>query len=183
MRANEKVVKALATMGLSLSLIISGGYLVAPWEGKVNKVYLDPVNILTSCFGHTGSELKIGQHFTDDQCYEQLAEDLVEAQADVHNLVKVPINTYQEAALISFAYNVGGPKFAKSTMLKKFNSKDYEGGCEELMRWVYADGKKLNGLVSRRTDEKKVCLGDKDTLKFINDTLSKEGADVSLIGE
>lgn len=173
MRIDEKAKKWLAASGASLAIILSGSMLVAPNEGKVNKTYLDPIGILTSCLGHTGKELRIGDKFTDDQCYSQMAKDLTKSQDAVHRYIVVPLNVYQEAALISFTYNAGAGNLSKSTMAKKFNVLDYKGGCEELVKWVYAGGKKLNGLVNRRNEELAMCLGDKDVVKFVQEEVSR----------
>lgn len=42
--------KKLAAYGLGGAIALSGAFLVAPFEGKENKVYVDPVGILTSCY-------------------------------------------------------------------------------------------------------------------------------------
>lgn len=167
-KPNKQVVKYLQGVGASLTLVIAGGFLVAPWEGKVNKVYKDPVGILTSCYGHTGKELRMGQTFTDSECYTQLHKDLVKHEKEVLRLTHVPLNVYQQAALTSFVYNVGAGNYQSSTIRKKFNAKDYVGGCKELVKWVYASKVKLKGLVNRRGDELEVCLGDKPATDYIN---------------
>lgn len=151
--------KKLLAYGFTAAVALSGGYLIAPNEGKVNATYIDPVGIATSCYGHTGPELKLGQKFTDEQCLDQLAKDLSAHDKQMMNLVRVPLTDYQHAAFLSFAYNAGVGNFKSSTMLRKLNSKDYEGACEELSKWVYAKKQKLNGLVTRRQQEKDMCLG------------------------
>lgn len=156
----EQLRNKLLTYGLTAAVALSGGYLIAPHEGKVNKTYVDPVGILTSCYGHTGKELKLGQKFTDDQCLDQLAEDLKEHDTQMMNLVRVPLNDNQHAAFLSFTYNVGVGNFKSSTLLRKLNSKDYTGACNELPKWKYAGGKVLNGLVTRREQERLMCLGE-----------------------
>jgi len=172
-KLDRKVMAYLTSSGLALSVVLSGSLLVAPNEGKINNTYVDPVAILTSCYGHTGKELQLGQKYTDDQCYKILAEDLLEAKQKVDDLIDVPLNPYQEAALISFTYNAGGGNLATSTMRKKFNSGDYIGGCHELTKWVYAKGKKLNGLVSRRADEESVCLGKLEVRTLVQNEVGK----------
>lgn len=167
MQPNEDAYKWLRKLGLGTAIVLSGTFLVAPHEGKVNKTYIDPVGIVTSCLGHTGKELRIGQKFSDEQCYAQMAEDLENSQRYVHLYVKVPLNVYQEAALISFTYNAGVAKLASSTMLRQFNAGDYKHGCEELLKWTYANHKQLPGLVSRRKDEEEMCLGNKDIVDFV----------------
>lgn len=154
----SSLTKKLLAYGFTAAVAMSGGYLVAPNEGKVNSTYLDPVGIATSCYGHTGPELKIGQKYTDAQCLDQLAKDLSTHDKQMMNLIRVPLTDYQHAAFLSFTYNVGVGNFKSSTMLRKLNSKDYEGACEELSKWVYAKKKILPGLVKRREAEKEMCL-------------------------
>ena len=152
--------KKLLAYGFTAAVALSGGYLIAPNEGKVNATYIDPVGIATSCYGHTGPEVKLGQKFTDKQCLDQLAKDLSSHDKQMMNIVRVPLTDYQHAAFLSFTYNVGVGNFKSSTMLRKLNSKDYEGACEELSKWVYAKKQKLNGLVARRQQEKAMCMGE-----------------------
>jgi lysozyme len=64
----------------------------------------------------------------------------------------------EHAAYLSFTYNLGVGAFSKSTLLKKLNQKEFEAACKELDKWVYAGGKKLNGLVKRRAAEREMCL-------------------------
>ncbi|WP_338078242.1 glycoside hydrolase family protein [Arsenophonus endosymbiont of Bemisia tabaci] len=63
----------------------------------------------------------------------------------VDPLVKVNINILTQAALYSFAYNVGVGNFAKSILLKNLNANDGKGACDEMKRWVYVDGKSGKG--------------------------------------
>ena len=41
--------------------------LVAHFEGTVYRTYRDPIGIITSCTGHTGPELRMGQTFTKEE--------------------------------------------------------------------------------------------------------------------
>jgi lysozyme len=76
----------------------------------------------------------------------------------VSKLVKVPLSQNQFDALVSFEYNVGYGNFSKSTLLRKLNLKDYIGASKEFDKWVYANKKKLTGLVKRRKSEKELFL-------------------------
>lgn len=127
-------------------------------EGTVLKTYRDPVGILTSCMGHTGPELRMGQKFTLAQCEEQLAGDLLKHSRAL-DCIRPPLTDGQKAAFISFAYNVGNGAFCGSTLARKANAGDMPGACAELDRWVYAKGKKLPGLVTRRATERQWCEG------------------------
>ena len=148
----------LTAMGLAGALALSGGY-VAVFEGKENKAYVDPVGIYTICYGET-SGVKKGMYKTDDECLESLANELVKHNEQMMKYVQVPLNTHQQAAFLSFIYNVGVGNFRKSTLLRKLNNGDYTGACNELPKWKYAGGQELAGLVSRRDTERKLCLGE-----------------------
>lgn len=128
------------------------------FEGKINETYLDPVGILTACGGHTGSELRIGQTFTDEECNILMQKDASKAVDAINKYVMVDISEHTAVALVSFTYNVGVENFRKSTLLKKLNSGDLVGACNELPKWVYSKGKKLPGLVKRREKERELCL-------------------------
>lgn len=161
MSTNSNLYKKLLGVGLGSALAISGAFIVAPFEGKENKAYIDPVGIVTVCYGNTGKEAVLGKTYTDEQCLDQMATDLKEHDKQLMSVVKVPFKSdYQHAAMLSFVYNVGIGNFSSSAMLKKLNAKDYIGSCEELTKWIYAKKKMLRGLVIRRSLEYKYCVGD-----------------------
>ena len=49
--------KKLSAAGVSTGVVLAMLYLIAPHEGKINTVYLDPVGIPTVCYGQTGVDL------------------------------------------------------------------------------------------------------------------------------
>jgi len=155
----KKMLAYLLAGGLSLSAAVSGVFLTAPSEGMKTTPYLDPVGIATTCLGHTGPDVKMGKQYTVSECLDLFAEDLGEAEEDVDAVIKVPLNTYQKAALIDFAFNYGRTKFRNSTMADLFNQGRYTEGCRQLVNWVYAGKKKLPGLEIRRDKELQFCLG------------------------
>ena len=130
--------------------------LVMYFEGTIQRVYRDPIGILTSCTGHTGPELRMGQVFTKEQCEQQLLADLLK-HADALDCVKKPMTDGQKAAFLSFAFNVGTGAFCGSTLARKANAGDMRGACAELSRWTLAGGREMPGLVKRRAAERKVC--------------------------
>ena len=147
----------LLALGLSSALATTGLF-VAKHEGLVLGTYPDPVGILTSCFGHTGPELKPDQKFTENECLATLARDLEKHNKEMMKYVKVSLSDEEHAAYLSFVYNVGAGNFKSSTLLKNLNNNKREEACNQLTRWVYAKGKKLRGLVSRREEERTLCL-------------------------
>jgi len=155
--------RKLLAAGSGGALAIAG-VLVAHFEpGKVRgKPYIDPVGVLTVCDGHTGAEIDPKRIYTDEECDAWREADLADADAAVRRLITVPLNEWQRAALIDFTYNLGAGNLAASTMRRKFNARDYVGGCAELTRWV--KGRQggalvtLPGLVTRREANTWVCL-------------------------
>jgi len=145
--------------GSTIAIAVSGAFLVAPNENAVNKTYLDPVGIITSCLGHTEKGLQLGVRFTDQQCLNQFAKDLSVANAGVHEVIKTPMTVYEEAAITSFTYNVGVTKLRNSTLAKDFNAGNNTAGCDELLKWVYSGKTRLKGLENRREQERQMCLG------------------------
>lgn len=168
----NKISKSLATMGLSASAALSAGYLIIPWEGSVkNKqgdhvAYIDAVGVPTACYGQTGKDLygriiRKGMTYTEQDCLIMLEKSVKHFESVVDRNVRVPYaSPYQKAALISFSYNVGEGNLRSSTLLRQLNAGQHEAACEQLVRWVYAKKKILNGLVDRRSEEMKWCLGD-----------------------
>ncbi|ASG71813.1 lysozyme [Salmonella enterica subsp. enterica serovar Braenderup] len=151
-------VKALLAGGASAMVIAAamiGGN--GGLEGRHHEPYRDVAGVLTVCDGHTGKDIVPGKHYTDAECDALLNKDLALVAARIDPLIKASIPNSERAALYSFAYNVGTGAFARSTLLKKLNTGDLAGACNELKRWTYAGGKQWKGLVTRREIEHEVC--------------------------
>src|SRR5690606_9565006 len=171
MSIKSNLTKKLLAYGLSTAAAISGGYLIAPREGNptgkdgLSSVYLDPIGIPTVCCGQTGKDLygrtiRLGMTYTQQECEKMLAQSVTKHEALLDSVVYVPYKSdWMKAALISFTYNVGIGNVKSSSLLKRLNARDYDAACNELVKWVYANKKKLPGLVSRRGEEKQWCLG------------------------
>jgi len=59
----------------------------------------------------------------------------------------------QSAALVSFCFNLGEGNLLRSTLLKKVLRQDFEGAEKEFLKWRFAGGKPLRGLLLRRQAE------------------------------
>lgn len=126
-------------------------------EGTVLVAAPDPVGIPTACHGFT-SGVELGQVFTIEECHALLAIEIARAERAIDRLVRVPMPDTRRAAYISLVYNIGEGNFARSTLLRKTNAGDVVGACHEFSRWIYAKGRKLNGLVKRREKERQLCM-------------------------
>lgn len=133
-------------------------YYTPQFEGMVLRGYTDPIGIVTACAGHTATAV-LGRPYAKQECNALLQQDLaVHAEGVLECSPGLREHLPQLAAAISFAFNVGVPRYCQSTMAKKFNAEDYTGACAELLKWVYAGGKKLPGLVKRRETEYALCM-------------------------
>lgn len=129
---------------------------VPQFEGMVLRGYKDPIGIVTACAGHTKTAV-LGKPYTREECERLLVDDLIEHAEGVASCTRDDLTTGQQAAAISFAYNVGVAKFCASTFARKLNAQD-PTACAELDRWTKAGGRELPGLVKRRAAEKAICL-------------------------
>jgi lysozyme len=126
--------------------------MIKKFEGCVLVGYKDVVGVPTIGYGHTGGVV-VGQRITQARANELLNQDLKKFVDGVNRLVKVPVNQNQFDSLVSFSFNLGLGSLEKSTLLKKLNTKDYEGASKEFDKWIYADGEIYQGLVNRRNAE------------------------------
>ena len=138
-----------------------GIQLIKSFEGCFLNAYLCPAKVWTIGYGSTkyqnGKPVKQGDKITQQEAETLLSDTLDEFSKGVSKLIKVELNDNQFSALVSFAFNLGVGSLSKSTLLKKVNANPNDKTIEnEFMRWVSAGGKKLNGLVRRRTAESKL---------------------------
>ena len=125
------------------------------FEGLRLDAYKDAAGVMTIGYGHTGKDVRRGDHITANYASELLKDDLGACEAAVRRL-RVAKTQGQFDALVSLAFNIGAVRLQGSTLLKVIR----EGGSKrqitrEFKRWVYADGQRLSGLVRRREWEAK----------------------------
>ena len=143
-----------------LSLTAAGLISIATWEGFKGEAYIPvPGDVPTIGFGSTEG-VKLGDTISVPDALNRLEKDVRVAEDAVRSCVTVPLTQGEMDAYTSLAYNIGKTKFCGSTLVKKLNSGDYRGACEEIKRWHFAGGKSLKGLVDRRAAEYKRCIGE-----------------------
>ena len=116
------------------------------------KAYRCPAGIWTIGWGST-HRVREGMSITQFEADMRLDADTDAAEESVRTEVKVDLTDNQFSALVSFCFNVGEGNFEKSTLLKKLNQGNYGAVATEMHKWIYANRKKLNGLVIRRKAE------------------------------
>ena len=127
--------------------------LIKRFEGFQPVAYRCPAGKLTIGYGHTGDDVRIGQKITRSVAEWLLKKDVKGAETDVKNLVKVKLTQYQFDALVSWTYNLGATTLNDSTMLRLLNKGDYGAVPCQMMRYIYAAKKPLDGLKRRRRAE------------------------------
>ena len=146
----------LIAAGLSTALALVG-FNIAQHEGEEFTGYLDPVGVQTACYGHTETAV-VGKEYTEDECVVLLSKDINDHDAQLMSVITVDISPGEHSAYLSFHYNVGAGNFKSSTLLRYLNQNMRVEACNELSRWVYAKGRKIQGLVERRKKEREMCL-------------------------
>lgn len=162
-KANKPGKKTLASLvGACCAAIL---YATVPvHEGNILRGYLDPVGIPTKCMGDT-TNVTVGQRYTEEECRESLETQLIAHAKPVLKCTPgLKDKTYQLAAAVSFAYNIGTGAYCRSDTAKRFNAGNYAGACKAMNesdtgrpQWVTAKGKVLPGLVKRRAEERALC--------------------------
>ena len=136
--------------------------LIKKYEGFRSKPYLCPAKVPTIGYGATyypnGQKVKLSDPAIDEKHASILLEAmLVPYEKAVDSFCRDDINQNQFDALVSFAYNVGISALKNSTLLKKVNKNPNDKSIEkEFLKWRFARGKELPGLVKRRTEESKL---------------------------
>lgn len=148
-RAAAGVAAVLAASALATPLIVR-------WEGWERTPYRDVVAVPTVCAGATRGVVP-GKTYTDRECMDLLARDVVEHGMAIDRCIAVPVPPESRAAFVSLAYNIGSGAFCGSTLVRKLNAGDLKGACAEISRWNRAGGKVIKGLVRRRAEERAYC--------------------------
>ena len=130
--------------------------LIKSFEGFESEIYLDAAGLPTIGYGHL---IRKGEHkmfengISEEEAEALLADDVQIAERAVLRLVKVPLTDNQFNALVSFTFNLGSGALQRSTLRRKVNREEHAEVPEEFMRWVWAGGRKLKGLIRRREAE------------------------------
>lgn len=133
--------------------------LIKHYEGFSPTAYLCAGGVRTIGYGHL---LRVGRHvhepLTQEAAHQLLAEDVKHAEKAITRLIQVPLTQGQFDALVSFTFNLGAGAFQRSGLRQKVNRAEHGQVPEEFMKWVWAGGRRLRGLVVRRKAEAALYL-------------------------
>ncbi len=130
--------------------------LIKRFEGFSPTVYICPAGYPTIGYGHVVKPQEREQFaggITTAQAEALLRQDVQTAERAVLRLITVPLTDGQFDALVSFTFNLGAGALQRSTLRRKVNRGDHANVPAEFRKWVWAGGRKLEGLVRRRKDE------------------------------
>lgn len=158
----KKLIVAFVAAGLSAPAAYVGYDLTMPSEGLVLSPYPDPVGLNTYCVGHLVTKKDVVKaKYTEEECMTIFAQDYKKHRAELDSVVKVPYaSEWEREALTDFTFNNGIGNLKSSTLLSLVNQGKHKEACAQLTRWVFAKGKKLKGLVTRRDKTMPYCLGE-----------------------
>lgn len=112
--------------------------------------YLDSAGLPTIGWGHLILKGEKYQKITRAGATALLRIDAGIAERAVARYICVPLTDGQFDALVIFTFNVGTGALQSSTLRQKINRYDHAAAPAQFMRWVYAGGRRIRGLVNRR---------------------------------
>ncbi len=136
--------------------------LICRFEGFSPVIYICPAGYPTIGYGHLITEANKEQFLDgvdENEALELLRQDVAVAERAVVRLIAMPLTQGQFDALVSFTFNLGSGALQRSTLRRKVNREEHDDVPAELMKWVWAGGRKLKGLVKRRAAEAAIYSG------------------------
>lgn len=104
-------------------------------------------------WGHTGSDVHVGDTWTYEECVAALHSDIHWAENLVNRLITYPINQSEFDALVDIFFNVGPEQMSKSTLVEDINLGLLQKAAAQFDLWDHASGKVVAGLLRRRQAE------------------------------
>jgi GH24 family phage-related lysozyme (muramidase) len=134
----------------------AGLALIRRFESFSATIYVCPSGYATIGYGHVvteGEREQFASGIDENEAEDLLRHDAAIAERAVLRLIAVPLTDGQFDALTSFAFNLGGGALQRSTLRRKVNREEHALVPAEFMKWIWASGRKLKGLVRRREAE------------------------------
>jgi GH24 family phage-related lysozyme (muramidase) len=141
---------------MELRISSEGLELIRHFEGFGGRPYYDAVGLLTIGYGHRirpEEEERFASGIDVDAATTLLEADVAIAERAVTQLIRVTLIQPQFDALVSFTYNLGAGVLQRSTLRQVINRGEYKEAPHQFLRYVWAGGRKLPGLLRRRQAE------------------------------
>ena len=108
--------------------------------------------------------VRMGMVWTKEQAEAKLMDEIQKHVDAVNRLITVEVNQNEADACYSLSYNIGtgigspNKGFKNSKVLKNLNAGNKQAAADAFNAYVYAQGSKETGLVSRRARERSLFL-------------------------
>jgi lysozyme len=138
------------------SITQAGLDLIKGFEGFSPTVYICPAGYPTIGYGHVvkpHEQEAFASGIATEQAETLLRQDVQIAERAVLRLIAVPLTDGQFDAMVSFTFNLGAGALQRSTLRRRINHGDHAAVPAEFRKWIWAGGRKLEGLVRRREAE------------------------------
>jgi lysozyme len=131
-------------------------------EGYFDKAYLCPAGVWTIGWGSirwdARTPVRQGDVCTEEQASRLLLKEVQRVEDAIDATITVPIAQGQFDALCSIFYNIGigwltGQGHQQATFVRYLNRGEYEKIPSEFLKFKMANGKPLDGLLTRRQEE------------------------------
>jgi lysozyme len=143
----------------------AGLELIKRFEGFRAHAYPDPATKgepYTIGYGTTiyplGTKVKLGDVVSEGEALLCLEHDIKAAEAAVRGALHQVLTDNAFSALVSFVYNLGAGAFHSSTLLREVNAGNMHATAQEFLKWDKANGKTMQGLLTRREAEASLFL-------------------------
>lgn len=140
-----------------MKLSPTGLAFIQHYEGFSATIYHCPAGIPTIGYGHVVhgalAHAEFAGGITKEEARVLLREDVAVAERAVRRLIAAKLTQNQFDALVSFTFNLGSGALERSALRRAVNRGDHEAVPAQLLRWVWAGGKRLPGLIRRRMAE------------------------------
>lgn len=172
LKRTSQLTAAVCSIGLIIANVLihhnkpktsqQGLELIVNAEGCSTRPYQCSADVLTVGIGSTaasGKSIELNKTYSLEEIVDRFADDLKEAEDCVirhANGKQMPQGAFD--ALVSITFNVGCGKLKKSTLFTLAKQGYSVQMCDQFSRWIYSNGKVLQGLVTRRQKEREYCI-------------------------
>ena len=129
---------------------------IKEFEGCRLQAKQDAAGVWTIGYGHTYN-VREGDRISQQYADEMLQEDIENVERQLMALHDPEVGRWTKAqldAVVSFVFNVGIGRYAKSTLRKAIMQKMHDDKIEKYWRaWCFVNGEKSRGLEKRRNWE------------------------------
>lgn len=131
------------------------------FEGERLDVYNDGFGFPTVGVGHLvkpKDNLQIGDTISAEKSTAFFQADLASYEKIVNDFVRVALLECEFDMLVSLAFNIGIGNFKSSSLLRALNNGNHKLAADKFLQWVYVEGQKVKGLITRRTAERNIFI-------------------------